>query len=157
MLFVIVVVFGFFFFFKQKTAYEMRISDWSSDVCSSDLSLTPFYDVLSAQPSLDAGQVERKQMKLAMSVGDNNHYRIDQIHARHFIQTAERAGLPKAIVREAIEEVRAQAENAITQMEAALPTGFPHYIHESVSAGVRTRLPSLALPDRKSTRLNSSH
>src|SRR3546814_3938392 len=26
-----------FFFFKQKTAYEMRISDWSSDVCSSDL------------------------------------------------------------------------------------------------------------------------
>src|SRR3546814_7649042 len=28
-----------FFFFKQKTAYEMRISDWSSDVCSSDLKL----------------------------------------------------------------------------------------------------------------------
>src|SRR3546814_4750290 len=27
----------YFFFFKQKTAYEMRISDWSSDVCSSDL------------------------------------------------------------------------------------------------------------------------
>src|SRR3546814_2763753 len=36
----------FFFFFKQKTAYEMRISDWSSDVCSSDLriggALNPF-------------------------------------------------------------------------------------------------------------------
>src|SRR3546814_13641004 len=30
-------VMWFFFFFKQKTAYEMRISDWSSDVCSSDL------------------------------------------------------------------------------------------------------------------------
>src|SRR3546814_7562386 len=30
-------VFIVFFFFKQKTAYEMRISDWSSDVCSSDL------------------------------------------------------------------------------------------------------------------------
>src|SRR3546814_8267134 len=29
----------FFFFFKQKTAYEMRISDWSSDVCSSDLEI----------------------------------------------------------------------------------------------------------------------
>src|SRR3546814_13040609 len=28
---------SFFFFFKQKTSYEMRISDWSSDVCSSDL------------------------------------------------------------------------------------------------------------------------
>src|SRR3546814_1933892 len=32
-----VLVFFCFFFFKQKTAYEMRISDWSSDVCSSDL------------------------------------------------------------------------------------------------------------------------
>src|SRR3546814_8767761 len=31
----------FFFFFKQKTAYEMRISDWSSDVCSSDLMFDP--------------------------------------------------------------------------------------------------------------------
>src|SRR3546814_1878069 len=31
----------FFFFFKQKTAYEMRISDWSSDVCSSDLVQVP--------------------------------------------------------------------------------------------------------------------
>src|SRR3546814_10357330 len=33
----------FVFFFKQKTAYEMRISDWSSDVCSSDLS-SPRWD-----------------------------------------------------------------------------------------------------------------
>src|SRR3546814_7217233 len=31
----------FFFFVKQKTAYEMRISDWSSDVCSSDLHSDP--------------------------------------------------------------------------------------------------------------------
>src|SRR3546814_5921893 len=30
-------MFGVFFFFKQKTAYDMRISDWSADVCSSDL------------------------------------------------------------------------------------------------------------------------
>src|SRR3546814_12024354 len=33
-----------FLFFKQKTAYEMRISDWSSDVCSSDLSGEPLAD-----------------------------------------------------------------------------------------------------------------
>src|SRR3546814_9347469 len=38
-MFVYVSFFLFFFFFKQKTAYEMRISDWSSDVCSSDLAL----------------------------------------------------------------------------------------------------------------------
>src|SRR3546814_2404778 len=33
----LLIMFCIFFFFKQKTAYEMRISDWSSDVCSSDL------------------------------------------------------------------------------------------------------------------------
>src|SRR3546814_1620065 len=36
-----VVLIDCLFFFKQKTAYEMRISDWSSDVCSSDLRSTP--------------------------------------------------------------------------------------------------------------------
>src|SRR3546814_4598111 len=38
----------FVFFFKQKTAYEMRISDWSSDVCSSDLSQRRTFSVSSA-------------------------------------------------------------------------------------------------------------
>src|SRR3546814_3357637 len=38
-MFVLLFLFYCFFFFKQKTAYEMRISDWSSDVCSSDLKI----------------------------------------------------------------------------------------------------------------------
>src|SRR3546814_14908198 len=37
LIFIVLVVCAICFFFKQKTAYEMRISDWSSDVCSSDL------------------------------------------------------------------------------------------------------------------------
>src|SRR3546814_8368319 len=37
-----------FFFFKQKTAYELRISDWSSDVCSSDLSRSILLNTLRA-------------------------------------------------------------------------------------------------------------
>src|SRR3546814_9881728 len=41
-----------FFFFKQKTAYEMRISDWSSDVCSSDLAQGPERLDHGAQPRL---------------------------------------------------------------------------------------------------------
>src|SRR3546814_5284231 len=46
-----------FFFFKQKTAYEMRISDWSSDVCSSDLVEDRFYrtdDRISRQGAMTA-------------------------------------------------------------------------------------------------------
>src|SRR3546814_1518068 len=44
-----------FFFFKQKTAYEMRISDWSSDVCSSDLIVPVDQDAGGAG---DGGQVD---------------------------------------------------------------------------------------------------
>src|SRR3546814_7707077 len=42
----------FFFFFKQKTAYGMRISDWSSDVCSSDLGIASAIELRS--PSLSS-------------------------------------------------------------------------------------------------------
>src|SRR3546814_369107 len=38
-------VYCFFFFFKQKTAYELRISDWSSDVCCSDLAAPRFVNL----------------------------------------------------------------------------------------------------------------
>src|SRR3546814_18094386 len=46
-----------FFFFKQKTAYEMRISDWSSDVCSSDLNLI---DPEPAHIDPDVGEAEER-------------------------------------------------------------------------------------------------
>src|SRR3546814_10820103 len=45
----------FFFFFKQKTAYEMRISDWSSDVCSSDLNIWRAQDVFHGDVDGGAG------------------------------------------------------------------------------------------------------
>src|SRR3546814_698551 len=48
----------FFFFFKQKTAYEMRISDWSSDVCSSDLDVAP--DGKYAEPPSPERHAERR-------------------------------------------------------------------------------------------------
>src|SRR3546814_13379880 len=47
-----------FFFFKQKTAYEMRISDWSSDVCSSDLTGRTFWSA-SLPPSSPSRAVSK--------------------------------------------------------------------------------------------------
>src|SRR3546814_10776732 len=47
-------LFCFFVFFKQKTAYEMRISDWSSDVCSSDLQR-----IKRSQTAFGAGNMQR--------------------------------------------------------------------------------------------------
>lgn len=102
--------------------------------------LTPLYDVLTAQPSVDVRRIERKQMKLAMSVGNNNHYRIDQIQARHFFQTGEAAGLSPSLVRSAVEDIAARMESALASLEGELPADFPPALHESVSAGVESRM-----------------
>src|SRR3546814_4757388 len=60
-----------FFFFKQKTAYEMRISDWSSDVCSSDLQwVVNAYTVVFAGLMLAGGSLgDRWGRKRVMIVG----------------------------------------------------------------------------------------
>src|SRR3546814_10256926 len=61
-------MFCFLFFFKQKTAYELRISDWSSDVCSSDLAPIPdkTADMAKANPLqeqlLKAGLVKKSKV-----------------------------------------------------------------------------------------------
>ncbi|NGN43691.1 type II toxin-antitoxin system HipA family toxin [Mesorhizobium sp. CGMCC 1.15528] len=107
--------------------------------------LTPFYDVLTAQPSLDSHQIQRKQMKLAMSVGNSRHYRIDKIHVRHFVQTGAEAGLPKALVPNAIEEIAASASDAIAWIEKSLPKDFPAFIHESITAAVTGRLRGMTI------------
>src|SRR3546814_10264492 len=54
----------FFFFFKQKTAYEMRISDWSSDVCSSDLMAARIH-----APPVDPPLNHRGSHRLAQLLG----------------------------------------------------------------------------------------
>src|SRR3546814_6844368 len=53
----------FFFFFKQKTAYEMRISDWSSDVCSSDLLTRAPLDLRARIAAAKAYATERRQIE----------------------------------------------------------------------------------------------
>src|SRR3546814_10218591 len=57
------VLFCFVFFFKQKTAYEMRISDWSSDVCSSDLAGYNPDDMVEDSPVTIAGWSPRNSSR----------------------------------------------------------------------------------------------
>jgi serine/threonine-protein kinase HipA len=102
--------------------------------------LTPLYDVITAQPSLDAHQIVRKQMKLAMFVGDNRHYVIDYIQGRHFIQTAERAGLPVSLATDALQEVARDADEALTRIGNQLPSDFPKQLHSSIKNGIKSRL-----------------
>src|SRR3546814_9994205 len=81
----------FFFFFKQKTAYEMRISGWSSDVCSSDLVAhagSPFGDQADRPRIADVLGLEHAggQPRLVVAGQDRNR-RLDDdrpgIHFRH--------------------------------------------------------------------------
>ena len=111
--------------------------------------LAPLYDVLTAQPSLDAHQIERKQMKLAMSVGTSRHYRINEILRRHFVQTGEAAGLPKSLVRDAIEEMADTVPQAIAKIESELPVDFSVAIHTSVKEAITDRLGKLRVRPEK--------
>jgi len=106
--------------------------------------LTPLYDVLSTQPNVDAGQIRRNKMKLAMAVGDKRHYAIHTILPRHFLQTAKAAGVPAEVVQDIFEEVLAMAPKAIDATLTGLPKDFPETISHSITQGLRGRLRVLA-------------
>ena len=109
--------------------------------------MTPLYDILSAHPALNARQIERKQMKMAMSVGSSRHYRFDQIHGRHFVQTAMQAGLSKKSAMAIIEDVAERAPKALETSTQALHQGFPIAVAAAVKDAVEERLRGLDLKD----------
>ncbi len=79
-------------------------------------------------------------MKLAMSVGTNNHYRVEEIQGRHFLQTADAAGVPKALVQDAMGEIAAALAPALDRVAAELPLDFPAAIPEAVREAALRRL-----------------
>src|SRR3546814_4163978 len=116
-----------FFFFKQKTAYEVRISDWSSDVCSSDL---------------HSSGTRRKRPPLSFTS------RI----AGSTSSLSERAG-PLSI---GIGSVSAWFTQPHVIDRYALDLHRQHHHAVRCQAAVRKRFSQIRR-DRKSTRLNSSH
>ena len=102
--------------------------------------MTPLYDVMSAQPSVDAGQLRQNRFKLAFAVGDNRHYVINTILPRHFAQTAVREGIPALMIDEICRELAEGAEPAIQIVLNSLPQQFPAELADSVIDGIRGRL-----------------
>lgn len=102
--------------------------------------MTPLYDVLTVQPTLDSHQVRYKEVKLAMFAGRNRHYRLDEIHPRHFVQTALDARTPKSLIQDVIEQLIAKGWDAFDTVAEALPNGFPEEIHSSVRENALVRL-----------------
>jgi serine/threonine-protein kinase HipA len=101
--------------------------------------LAPLYDVMSAQPLYVEQQIQRKDMKLAMAVGNNSHYHIHEIQPRHYLQTADRAGLPDVMAAWALEEVADTVPDAIRIACETLPADFPADIRDSIVEGALNR------------------
>ncbi|BCM21064.1 type II toxin-antitoxin system HipA family toxin [Mesorhizobium sp. J8] len=106
--------------------------------------MTPLYDVLTAQPSLDAGQIPRKKFKLAMSAGKSRHYSIHEIVPRHFMQTADISGVGMSLMRKIFEEISANAERWTEAVISSLPRHFPAQLVESVRSAIIRRAAILA-------------
>jgi serine/threonine-protein kinase HipA len=102
--------------------------------------LTPLYDVLSAQPSLDAKQIQQKAFKLAMSVGKNRHYTVDEILPRHFVQTAEISSVGATFVRAIFSDLAKTFEATFAAVLKELPKGFPEELTNSVRAAALRRI-----------------
>lgn len=111
--------------------------------------LTPFYDVLSAQPAFDQRQIPNNKYKLAMSVGKSRRYRVLDIAGRHFVQTGKAAGVGPALMRQAITDILDAAKDAPTKALAQMPEDFVRGVHDSISACLpaRLRLLEAALED----------
>src|SRR3546814_3361621 len=121
-----------FFFFKQKTAYELRISDWSSDVCSSDL----FTCRLPPQAAKAARVVETQH--LARVERD-----IDMIVRPHWCvagQHAQRVPHAQMPQRAPAGAVHQQLLRAPTHCRAALQIGSAHVRTPDTNAQLVSRL-----------------
>ena len=105
--------------------------------------LTPFYDVLSAQPAFDAKRIPHRGFTLAMPLGASSHYKILDIHGRHFVETAKAAGLGQAVIRQVLEDVLTAAPDAAAQALQKMPPDFPEPLHDSIAAAIQARLPRL--------------
>lgn len=106
--------------------------------------LTPLYDVMSAQPNVDAGQIQHNRMKFAMAVGDRRYYTVNSIMPRHFLQTAVRCGLSGEFAQGILDEILAGVDSAIDAALAGLPAGFPESVSASITDGIRARLQLIA-------------
>lgn len=102
--------------------------------------MTPLYDVLTVQPSLDAGQLQIKDMKLAMRAGKSRHYKVSEIQGRHFVETGLAAGFSREQVARIFTDIDTRAEQAFATALADMPISFPEALFASVKQGFEQRI-----------------
>jgi serine/threonine-protein kinase HipA len=102
--------------------------------------MTPLYDVLTAQPSLDGHKVQSKNFKLAMSIGTSRHYKVQDIIPRYFHQTAAAAGIAADLVQSVFEDIVANAMVTTERMVSDLPADFPEQLVASTTIAMAHRI-----------------
>jgi len=102
--------------------------------------MTPLYDVLTVQPTVDARQIERKYFKLAMNFGNSNHYKVSNIVGRHIVETGVQSGLSRAVVRGLFEELQETSHVIVEATFNQLPEGFPEALLSSIDGALKARL-----------------
>jgi serine/threonine-protein kinase HipA len=102
--------------------------------------LTPFYDVMTIQPTFDTRQIDRRHFRLAMGIGRSRHYRIADIVARHFAETGLASSLSRQAIATLFDDIHASAEKALDSTISALPAEFPTELVDSVAVAMRNRL-----------------
>ncbi len=102
--------------------------------------LAPFYDVMSTQPAVDAGQIGRNRMKLAMAVGRSRHYGVFTIAPRHFQEMEKLCGVAQGMAETIFGELCDTMPKAIQKVLGRLPQGFPEQLARSIAGGVEARL-----------------
>lgn len=102
--------------------------------------LTPLYDIISLQPSVDGGQVRRNEYRLAMCAGNSNKYKVHDIRGRHLKQTGENCGLSSAKIDALFNEITESSHDVLDKVTDNLPDNFPGEIVESIHEGINQRL-----------------
>lgn len=102
--------------------------------------MTPLYDVLTVQPTVDARQIERKYFKLAMNFGNSNHYKVANILSRHIVETGVQSGLSRAVVQGLFEELQETSHAIVEATFNQLPEGFPEELLASIDAALKARV-----------------
>ncbi|WP_272010635.1 type II toxin-antitoxin system HipA family toxin [Roseovarius sp. ZX-A-9] len=102
--------------------------------------MTPIYDILTAQPTVDARQIERKYFKLSMNFGNSNHYKVSNIVGRHVVETGVQSGLSRALVQDLFEELQETSHAIVEATFNQLPEGFPEELLSSIDAALKARL-----------------
>jgi len=109
--------------------------------------MTPLYDVLTLQHSVDKKRLPHKDFKLAMRVGKSNQYNVAKIQGRHFLDTGIQAGLSRKVITDLFDTISEQAPIAIAstidELDNQLSMNVPAYLVDSINNAMKQRLSRL--------------